>query len=88
MVRKKISLEIKQRLIDSHLQGQRYQATARILGIKRNTAYTPSSKDMYLVHGVAQKRREGARQVKMDEEMANAAVHIVESHPEFTLGQI
>ena len=86
MMRQRINREIKQRLIDAHLGGEDYQETALVLGIKRGTAY--SIVQRYIVHGAVERPRGGARRLKMDEEMTNTIVQIVELHPEFTLEQI
>ena len=86
MVRNRVSAEVKQCIIDAHNNGDDYQETARLLGVKRGTAYSIVSRHIRL--GVVQRPRGGGRRPKLDQEMKAAAVDIVEESPEFTLEQI
>lgn len=85
----KISVLDKQRLVDAHNRGEDYVALARQLDIKRTTAYAiirrAEEND-----GVVALPRGGARpqRRRVSPELAEAAVNIVEEHPEFTLDQI
>lgn len=76
----------KQRIIDSYARHGNYAETARVLGIKRPTAYAIIRR--YQNHGVLSKPRGGARNNKMDDEMIEATIAIVEENCEFTLQQI
>ena len=40
MPRQKISLEIKTRIVDAHNNAEDYEDVARLLGVKRGTAYS------------------------------------------------
>ena len=85
----KISVLDKQRLVDAHNRGEDYVALARQLDIKRSTAYAiirrAEEND-----GVVAFPRGGARpqRRRVSPALVEAAVNIVEEHPEFTLDQI
>ena len=81
MSRRKISHEDKQRLIQAHLEGQDY--------VKRGTAWSIIHRHQDAVQGeLLFPARGGARRVKVDNEIGEAAVGVVEEHPEFTLQQV
>ena len=82
----RISLETKHRIIDAHNEGQDYLEVARVLGVTRGTAWFIVRRHQR--HGVAGRRRGGARNTKVDKEMTAACVAIVEQHIEYMLAQI
>lgn len=86
MERQRIPSDVKRRIIMAHEAGDDYIEAARVLGVKRGTAY--SIVHRYILEGVIERPRGGRRHQKMDEDMANTVVEIVESQPEFTLAQI
>ena len=86
MPRRRASFEDKKRLIDAHENGEDYEEVARVLGIKRGTAWS-------IIRRYQQSQRiakpcGGVRRRKVDEEMTNVCIEIVEAHPEYTLQQI
>ena len=86
MVRTAIPEDVKRRTIESHEAGLDYQETARVLGVKRGTAYYIVRR--YTENGVVVRPRGGARIRKMDAAMDEVLVQIVEEHPEWTLTQL
>lgn len=86
MSRSKISLSDKQRIISAQNEGEDYEEVARVLGIKRGTAWSIIRR--FQTSGCVEKPRGGARRSKVDGEMADTCVRIVEENPEFTLQQI
>ena len=86
MPRARISLDDKRRIIDAHNNGEDYEETARVLGIARGTAWSIINRHQRT--GVIARPRGGRRNAKVDEEMTEQCVQIVENHPEFTLSQI
>ena len=86
MPRARISAEDKRRIIDAHNNGEDYEETARVLGIARGTAWSIISRHQRT--GVIARPRGGRRNVKVDQEMSQQRVQIVEERPEFTLNQI
>ena len=86
MPRTRISTEDKRRLIDAHNNGENYEVTARVLGIARGIARSIISR--HQTTGVSIHSRGSRKNVKVDEEMTQQCVQIVEDHPEFTLNQI
>lgn len=85
----RISVVDKQRLVDAHKRGEDYVALARQLGIKRPTAYAIIRRAQDN-DGVVAFPRGGTRpqRRRVSPELIEAAVDIVENHPEFTLDQI
>lgn len=85
MSRNRISDAFKVRLIEAFNRGDDYVDLARQLGIKRTTAYT-------IVRRSQGPQRQNAwggfRGRKMDNEMLETAVSIIESFPAYTLDQI
>lgn len=83
-----ISKVDKQRIVDAHNNDEDYVETARLLGIKRTTAWAIIRR--FLQTGLVVRPRGGFRQEtnKVDDEMRNALVAIVEEHSAFTLSQI
>ena len=83
----KISAENKQRLFDAFRRGEDYVEVARVLGIKRDTAYRiirrAEARD-----GVVAMARGGRRRRLVTDEARETAAEIVGEHPEFTLEQI
>ena len=57
-----------------------------MLGVAHETAWSIVRRHQR--HGVVGRRRGGARNTKVDEEMTAACVAIVEQHVEYTLAQI
>ena len=86
MPRNRISLETKQRIIDAYGNGHDYVEVARVLGVARGTAWSIVRR--HQLQGVVERPRGGARNSKVDQEMTEACVAIVEQHVEFTLSQI
>lgn len=76
----------KQRIVDAYENHENYEETARVLGITRNTAYAIIRR--YRRDGVISKPRGGAHNTKLDDEMIQTIIAIVEGHCEFTLQQI
>ena len=60
--------------------------TAKLLGINWKTAWGIIRRNQ--LYGHANRLRGGPRNCKVDQEMINHMVAIVEDHPEYTLGQI
>lgn len=87
MPRARISEQDKRRLVEAHANGDDYVEVAKTLGIKRGTAWSIVRRHQDQ-HPMEFKQRGGARNTKVDEEIASAAVAIVDDHPEFTLAQI
>ena len=87
MVRAKITVDTKNRIIAAHARGEDYVEVARILGVKRGTAYSIVARNQ-ANGGVPPRPRGGARNVRLDAEMQLKIVDIVERHPEFTLAQV
>jgi len=86
MPRSRISLETKQRIVDAHNDGEDYVAMARVLGVARGTAWSIIRR--HIEFGQVARRRGGAHNQKMDDDMVQMCVTIVEAHPEYTLTQI
>ena len=86
MPRDRVSAEDKQRIIDAYANGEDYVETARLLGVKRTTAWGIVRR--YQLHGQVNRPRGGARNRKVDQEMIDQMIATVEEHPEFTLSQI
>ena len=59
---------------------------ARVLGVKRGTAWSIVSR--FLANGVVARPRGGRRITKIDAEMIETCIQIVEDHAEYTLSQI
>ena len=77
-------MDTKNRIIAAHVRGEDYVEVARILGVKRGTAYSIVARNQ--ANGGAPPRpRVGARNIRLDAEMQ---LKIVERHPEFTLAQV
>ena len=86
MPRQKISLEIKTRIVDAHNNGEDHEDVARLLGAKRDTAYSIIRRHQQT--GQVEQPRGGAHNRKVDAEMTACAIQTVEEHPEYTLLQI
>ena len=71
-----ISKEDKQRLVDCHLNGEDYMELARILGIKRKTAYSIIAR--FKATGCVVRRRGGNRRPKITDEIRRTSVEIIE----------
>lgn len=87
MPRARISNDTKTRTVAAHNEGRDYQETARILNVKPGTAWSIVRRSQRNL-GVGRGQRGGARNNKVDREMIDACVEIVQDHPEFTLQQI
>ena len=83
----KISSVDKERLFDAYRNGEDYVQLARQLNIKRTTAYAIVRRGVENDGRIA-KERGGFRGRKMDAEMLEVAVAIVEENNAFTLQQI
>ena len=85
----RISIEDKQRLVDAHERGEDYVALAAQLGIKRTTAYAIIRRAAER-GGIVALPRGGARPQRrlISQALVDAAVDLVEQHPEMTLNQI
>ena len=81
--------EVDKRLYDAYNRGEDYLDLARLLGIKRTMAWS-IIKRADENDGQVCRPRGGARRVstKVTDDMRQAAVDIVNEHPEFTLDQI
>ena len=87
MARARISNEDKQRLVDAHDRGEDYVDLARQLNIKQGTAWAIISR-AHRRDGVVALPRGGPRRMKLDDEIRNTLVQLVEEHPTFTLVQL
>ena len=89
MLRRKISQEDKQWLIQAHLGSQDFVQVATTLRIKRGTTWSiiRRHQDAAQQGELVFPARGGTRRVKVDNEIGEAAARIVEEHPEFTLQQ-
>jgi transposase len=78
----------KLRLIQAHENDEDYHEVARVLGIKRTTAWAIIRRHQQT--GAVERPRGGARNEvrKVDDEMKEAMVNIVERHSAYTLKQI
>ena len=76
----------KERLINAHRRGEDYYVIAQALGIARGTAYNIIRR--FNRTGVVFRPRGGANNRKVNQEMIQVIIQIVEDHPEFTLTQI
>ena len=83
----KISENDKQRLFEAYQQGEDYIQLAKLLNIKRTTAYH-IIKRAETNGGAVAKPRGGVRHSKMTREMKNTIRDIVERHPDFTIRMI
>ena len=85
MSRRRISDELKERLIEAFNRGEDYVELARQLNIKRSTAYT-------IIRGSEQPPRRntwgGFRHRKLDAEMIEEATDIIEEYTAYTLERI
>ena len=82
----KISKNDKQRLFEAYQQGEDYIQLAKLLNIKRTTAY--HIKRAETNGGAVAKPRGDVRHSKMTREMKNTIRDIVERHPDFTIRMI
>ena len=83
----RVSAEDRQRIVDSYLEGHDYVSCAERLGIRRSTAY--SIVRSYQDHGDVQPRtRQGGRPPKLDAEMRDFLVMLVEDLPTVTLREL
>ena len=82
----RISESDKQRLVDCHLKGDDYVELARVLGIKRKTAYSIIAR--FKATGFVVRQRGGNRRPKVTEEIRRTSVEILEENPDFTLEQL
>ena len=89
MVRAKIAVDTKKSysIIAAHARGEDYVEVARILGMKRGTAYSIVARNQ-ANGGVPSHPRGGARNIRLDVEMQLKIVDIVERHSEFILVQV
>lgn len=82
----RISEETKRQIVAAFDREEDYVEVARILGVKRTSAYGIVRR--YQVDNVIVRDRGGARLVKMDDDMRNCLSGIVEENPAFTLKQL
>jgi len=82
----RISEETKRQIVAAYNNEEDYIDVARILGVKRTTAYGIIRR--HQEHGAVVRPRGGARVIKVDDEMKNCVVEIVEEHAAFTLKQV
>ena len=78
-------METKNRIIAAHTRD--YVEVARILGVKRGTAYSIVAQNQANSE-IPSRPRGGARNIRLDAEMQLKIVDIVERHPEFTELQV
>ena len=85
----RISTTDKQRLVDAHARGEDYVALAQQLNIKRTTAYAIIRRAGEN-GGIVSLPRGGSRPQRrlVTQALIDAAVTLVEQHPEFTLDQL
>lgn len=76
----------KQLLVDCHLKGDDYMELARVLSIKRKTAYSIAAR--FLATGFVVCRHGGNRRLKVTDEIRRTSVDIIEENPEFILEQL
>ena len=86
MPRERISDETKRRIIEAHENQGDYMEVARVLGVKRGTAWSIVSR--FLANGVVVRPRGGRRITKIDAEMIETYIQIVEDHAEYTLNTL
>lgn len=85
----RICVEDKQRLVDAHERGEDYVALARQLNIKRTTAYAIIRRTEANGGRVALPRGGvRARRQRVTPQLIEAAINIVEEHPDYTLDQV
>ncbi len=82
----RISEETKWQIVAAFNREEDYIEVARILGVKRTTAYGIVRR--HQENGAIVRPRGGARLVKVDEDMKNCLVEIVEENAAFTLQQV
>lgn len=84
----RVTTSVKRAIVDAFDRGDDYVEAARLLGVKRTTAYGIVRR--WKENGVVEQQRGGLRQqrIKVDEEMLNEVIRIVEEHSAFTLKQI
>lgn len=82
----RISRDDKERLIATYENGNDYQELARVMNVRRTTAYSIIRR--YVVSGEVERPRGGFRWRKMSEEMVDMACSIVEENNALTLVQI
>lgn len=85
MPRNHISKDLKERLVEAYNRGEDYVELARQLGIKRTSAYTIIRRSQ---ESPPRNGWGGYRGRKLDEEMIQAAIIIIEDFPAYTLDQI
>ena len=86
MPRNRISTADKQHIIEAHANGEDYVETARLLGVKRTTAWGIVRR--HQLRGQVDRPRGGPWNVKVDQEMIDNMIASIEGHPEFTLARI
>lgn len=90
MIYARISSKDKQRLVDAYKANRDYQELASQLGIKRQTAYSIVKRTMTDDWERVERPRGGIRETsqKVNPDMQQKCIEIVEQHPDFTLDQI
>ena len=87
--RQAISAIDKQRIVDAFEDPERdYLEMAKTLRIPRGTAWSIVRRYQLASGEVIVRRRGGGRHIKIDQEMQQCLVRLVEQHPNFTLYQL
>ncbi len=86
MPHQRITEDTKTRIIEAFEQEEDYIDVARLLHVKRSSAYSIVRR--YQENGIVVRLRGGARHIKVDDDMRDCLIDIVERNPAFTLEQI
>ena len=86
MPRSKTSDCDKDRLIESHENGEDFLSTAAILGIKRTTAY--SIIRSYIKNGTSSSRTGGGRRKKLDNDSLDWLIMMIEANPSISIKKL
>ncbi|GFN84345.1 Dde superfamily endonuclease [Plakobranchus ocellatus] len=83
----KINTDDKRRIYESYVRGEDYVDVARLLNVKRTTAYN-IVKRTEQNHGQIERPRGGHRHAKVTDAMRAVIRAVVEEHPDFTIRNI
>ncbi|GFO43115.1 hypothetical protein PoB_006962000 [Plakobranchus ocellatus] len=83
----KINTDDKRRIYESYVRGEDYVDVARLLNVKRTTAYN-IDKRAEQNHGQIERPRGGHRHAKVTDAMRAVVRAVVEEHPDFTIRNI
>ena len=82
-----VALQDRQRIIDAYRQGEDYVAVAHHLGVRRTTAWSVVAKWLR-TEEVNARPRGGCRARKVDEEMLDFFIMMIEADPTITLKRL